>query len=71
MKYQLLVEGMMCEHCVKAVTDILVNEVDATDVYIELAEGRVTLSTTAQVQDIKNCIEGQGYDVTQIDPITN
>ncbi len=60
------VDGMSCEHCVKAVT----NAVEALDgiaaVAVDLSAKTVTVkhdSEKASVDAIKLAIEDQGYDV--------
>ncbi len=70
MKYKLKVEGMTCEHCVKAVSDALTADVDAIDISVDLKTGQVLLCSNALEQEIKNCIENQGYDLIDIDTST-
>jgi copper chaperone len=63
-KVGLKVEGMSCQHCVKAITDALKGigvkgEVDLSSktVFVEYDESKVSIT------QIKSAIEEQGYDV--------
>ena len=60
------VEGMSCGHCKKAVEDSVgaLNGVEKVDVSLD--EGKVTIafnSNDVTLDDIKETIEDQGYDV--------
>lgn len=60
------VQGMSCGHCKKAVEDNVgaLNGVDNVDVALD--EGKVTIKFNADnvtLDDIKETIEDQGYDV--------
>jgi copper chaperone len=60
------IEGMSCEHCVKAVTDALSALPSVADVSVDLGSGTASLThdTNAVSQSaIKEAIEDQGYDV--------
>jgi copper chaperone len=62
----LKVEGMSCEHCVKAVTDAVSALPSVTDVSVDLDAGAASLTyDPAEVtrDDVRNAIEDQGYDV--------
>lgn len=60
------VEGMACEHCVKAVTRA-VSALDGVNaVQVSLPEHTVSIKhdpTGSTVQQMKDAIEEQGYDV--------
>ncbi|WP_316274093.1 copper chaperone CopZ [Bacillus halotolerans] len=62
----LQVEGMSCQHCVKAV-ETSVGELDGvSDVHVNLEAGKVDVTFDAgkvSVKDITDAIEDQGYDV--------
>ncbi|OIR61862.1 copper resistance protein CopZ [Bacillus sp. FMQ74] len=62
----LQVEGMSCQHCVKAV-ETSVGELDGVSaVHVNLEAGKVEVSFDADkvsVKDIADAIEDQGYDV--------
>lgn len=64
----LKVEGMSCQHCVKAVTGA-VGEVDGvSNVSVDLEAKTVTVdhdSDKAPIDKIKFEIEDQGYDVVE------
>ncbi len=57
----LAVQGMHCEGCVRAV-DRVVKRVDpSADVSIDLAGGRVTLTTSSEAAKISAAIDAAGY----------
>lgn len=61
--YELQVEGMSCNHCINAVTKA-VQEVDAgAKVDIVLAEQKVSIASSADLQRIKSAVEEAGYPV--------
>lgn len=61
--YELQVEGMSCNHCINAVTKA-VQEVDAgAKVDIVLAEKKVSIASSADLQRIKSAVEEAGYPV--------
>jgi copper chaperone len=60
------VEGMSCEHCVKAVTDAASALPSVTGVAVDLAAGTAALDYDPEQvteAEIKEAIEDQGYDV--------
>jgi len=62
------VNGMSCEHCVKAVTNAVGGLPGVSDVAVDLAAKTVTVAhdpnqTTAET--INGEIEAQGYDVAE------
>jgi copper chaperone len=60
------VEGMSCEHCVKAVTEATTELDGVHDVDVNLEAGTVTLDfdpDAVTLDEIKGTIEDQGYDV--------
>ncbi|MBT2572692.1 copper chaperone CopZ [Bacillus sp. ISL-51] len=62
----LQVEGMSCQHCVKAVETSVgeLNGVTAVHVHLEAGQVDVTFDEKqVSVSDIKDAIEDQGYDV--------
>ena len=65
-KKTLKVQGMSCEHCVKAVNNALVGIKGVADVAVSLKEGTVSFShdpALAPVQTIKSAITEEGYEV--------
>lgn len=60
------IEGMTCQHCVKAVRDELQNlGVEIKDVEIGSAEINYDPETITE-EKIKNAVEEAGYNVTEI-----
>ncbi|MDR3295937.1 MAG: copper ion binding protein [Clostridiales Family XIII bacterium] len=62
----LKVEGMSCEHCVKAVTEAAGALPGVSGVAVDLAGGTVSLDydpAVTPLDTIKSEIEDQGYDV--------
>jgi copper chaperone len=60
------VDGLSCEHGVKAVTDAAVALPSVSDVSVDLAEGTASLTydpAELSLGAIKEAIEDQGYDV--------
>ncbi|MDR2163431.1 MAG: copper ion binding protein [Clostridiales Family XIII bacterium] len=60
------IEGMSCEHCVKAVTDAVSALPSVADVSVDLGAGTASLThdpAAVSRADIKEAIEDQGYDV--------
>jgi copper chaperone len=60
------IEGMSCEHCVKAVTDAASALPSVTGVAVDLAAGTAALDydpALVSEAEIKEAIEDQGYDV--------
>ncbi|MDR2089149.1 MAG: copper ion binding protein [Clostridiales Family XIII bacterium] len=60
------VDGMSCEHCVKAVTDAASALDGVHGVDVDLAAGTVTVAhdaAKAPLDKIKLAIEDQGYEV--------
>jgi copper chaperone len=58
------VEGMSCQHCVKAVTNA-VHEIDpAAGVAIDLPQGKVSIDSAKEASALKEAITQAGYTVT-------
>lgn len=66
MKKTITIEGMMCQHCVKHVTNALTALPGAAQVEVSLENNRATLEVPESVTDemIKNVIVEAGYEVT-------
>lgn len=64
MQTKLNVEGMSCQHCVKAVTNA-VTELGAANVDVNLEAKTVVVEHDEKITEaqIKEAIEDQGYDV--------
>lgn len=62
------VNGMMCQHCKKAVETALSNLQGVNRVEVDLEKGNVIVNYDEEVVtlgDIRVAIEDQGYDVVQ------
>jgi copper chaperone len=60
------IEGMSCEHCVKAVTDAAVALPSVSDVSVDLQGGTASMTynpAEISLDAIKEAIEDQGYDI--------
>jgi copper chaperone len=65
-KTVLMVDGMSCEHCVKAVSGAAGGVAGVTGVEVDLKSGSVTLEydgAGATLSKVKAEIEEQGYDI--------
>lgn len=67
MKKTIAIEGMMCEHCVKHVTDAL-NKLDGVEAEVSLDDKNacVELKTDISDEELKQAVEDAGYQVTGI-----
>ncbi|MCZ2498620.1 copper chaperone [Xylophilus sp. Kf1] len=63
MSEQFKVEGMSCQHCVRAVTQAVEDLDPAADVSVDLASGRVDVQATASRDTIRQAIADAGYTV--------
>ena len=66
MEVVLKVGGMSCEHCVKAVTDVVSGIAGTADVKVDLKSGSVSLTfdpVKTQLEVIKAAITEEGYTV--------
>lgn len=63
------VEGMMCKHCVKAVTNALqaVDGVDAVEVSLEEKKAVVTLAKDVSDTELKAAVEAEDFTVTSVE----
>ena len=68
MKKTLTIEGMMCMHCVKHVTDALnaVEGVEKTDVNLKKKRAVVTLNAEVADETLRAAVKEAGYEVTDI-----
>ena len=60
------VSGMTCAHCVAAVTEEVSKVEGVTDVDVDLASGRVTVTADAAIDDaaVEAAVDEAGYSVT-------
>jgi copper chaperone len=60
---ELKVSGMSCQHCVKAVTQAVQALDDQAKVTVDLSSGLVSVSSTANLEQVKAAIAEEGYEV--------
>lgn len=60
------VTGMTCEHCVRSVTEELTKLDGVTDVDVDLASGRVEVSSEQPLDDeaVAAAVDEAGYEVS-------
>ncbi|QHI98841.1 hypothetical protein GT347_13090 [Xylophilus rhododendri] len=61
MQEQFKVEGMSCQHCVKAVTQAIQDLDPDAQVKIDLPSGRVDVSAASPREEIRQAIQEAGY----------
>lgn len=65
MKKELIIEGMMCEHCKAHVKEAL--EALGLEVEVNLSEKKATVvGTNINDNDVKEAIENAGYELNEI-----
>lgn len=59
------VQGMTCGHCVSAVSAEVGGIDGVTDVKVDLASGRVTVSSTTDLDDakVRDAVDEAGYEL--------
>jgi copper chaperone len=59
------VKGMTCDHCVRAVTEELGKVAGVTNVAVDLASGKVTVSSGGPIDDtaVRGAVEEAGYTI--------
>lgn len=60
---ELKVDGMTCEHCVRAVTQAVHAIPGAGDVTVDLATGRVRVQGSPEPAAVRAAIENEGYEI--------
>lgn len=62
---EITVLGMTCEHCVNRVSGELSELPGVSDVRIDLASGRVTISSAGVLSDdaVRDAVEEAGYEL--------
>ena len=62
--YEMQVEGMTCDHCIRAVTKA-VTEVDSgAKIDVDLAAHKVRVDSKASIHDVRSAIAEAGYEVS-------
>jgi len=63
----LMIDGMMCDHCVRFVTNALKSVDGVTDINVDLAGNKATVNSTAdKIEEMKAAVEEAGYEVTEV-----
>ncbi|MGL5817191.1 MAG: heavy-metal-associated domain-containing protein [Phycicoccus sp.] len=59
------VSGMTCDHCARAVTEEITAIEGVREVSVDVAAGRVTVTSEAPVPDaaVRDAVEQAGYEV--------
>lgn len=65
MAKKIMIEGMMCEHCVAHVREAL-EGIGAANIEVSLEGGYAVCDTDKTNDELKTLIEDEGYDVTDI-----
>ena len=65
MAKKIMIEGMMCEHCVAHVREAL-EGIGAENIEVSLDGGYAVCDTDKTDDELKTLIEDEGYDVTDI-----
>ena len=66
MKKELMIEGMMCQNCVKHVTHALEGIPGAADVQVSLEKATVNVPESVTDEALKAAVTEAGYEVTGI-----
>lgn len=65
MKKEIKIEGMMCQHCQKHVSDAL-NGLSETSAIVDLENNMATVETIQDDQTLTSAVEKAGYKVVGI-----
>ena len=70
MKKELMIEGMMCQNCVKHVTHALESIPGASHIQVSLEDKKATVAVPESVTDetLKAAVTEAGYEVAKIIP---
>ena len=63
MAFELLVQGMSCQHCVQTITAAVKRVSGTTDVHVDLSNGLVTVGGTPDRDAVVAAVVDSGYDV--------
>lgn len=63
---KIYISGMKCSHCEKKVRNAL-EEIGATDIYVDLSEKTVTCNTDKSYDEISDIIGEYGFDVDNVE----
>jgi copper chaperone len=61
------VEGMTCDHCVRAVTEEVGKVAGVSDVAVDLGTGRVTVASVEPLdpEAVRTAVDEAGYELVQ------
>jgi copper chaperone CopZ len=63
----LMIDGMMCEHCVRHVKEALESVEGVTDINVSLEENKATVSADpGKIQAMVDAITAEDYEVTDV-----
>ena len=59
------VQGMTCDHCARAVTEELTKIDGVTDVSVDVAAGKVTVTSAQPLRDdaVREAVDEAGYEL--------
>lgn len=66
---RVVVEGMMCGHCVNAIKNLLIDIEGVHCVEVSLEKGEILVKGSCPSEEIKRSIEGEGYKVVSVEDI--
>lgn len=58
------VQGMSCEHCVRAITHAVQMLDEAAEVEVDLADGEVRVSSRLSIAEVEEAIRDEGYEIS-------
>ena len=65
MKTEFEIEGMSCDHCVRAVTQAIEQVAGVTEVSVSIGKAVVTSNAPLRSDDVANAVAEEGYRVKQ------
>jgi copper chaperone len=68
MMIKLEIEGMTCEHCVRAVTKALESVAGAERVSVSLEGASASVGGAADPQALIRALQSEGYEAKRVDP---
>jgi len=63
---EFIIEGMTCDHCVKAVTKALEDVEGVESAEVSLAAGNAVVSGDAKPEDLIAAVQEEGYRATPV-----
>ena len=65
---KLIVEGMTCDHCVRAITRAIKTLDGGAEIHVDIAGGTVTIDGGVDAGLATAAIEAEGYRVAAVEP---